>query len=102
MQKRPKNEQVPAVTACVPPRVEAATGTSKDYGFEEFKLIAEQGRNYFDYYLRAVALYGATLGVTLKFFFDAPPWSNERLSIFSFGVAINLGAIVCTALGLRW
>lgn len=102
MQKRPKDERAQALTANRVPNVDAKTATPEDYGFEEFKLIAEQGRNFFDYYLRGVGLYLAVLGLILKFFFDAPPWSGQRLAFFAFGAVLNISGVVGTWLALRW
>ncbi len=60
--------------------------------FDEFKLLAEQGREYFSYYLRSVALYIAVLGALLKFFFDAK--EGARLPFFLFGVIFNIAVLI--------
>jgi hypothetical protein len=65
----------------------------------EFSLLVNTGKDYFSIFLKAFGFYLAAVGAVLKFFFDAPERSNERVALFAFGALLNAAAILATVLG---
>ncbi|HLG13799.1 MAG TPA: hypothetical protein VJH03_04625 [Blastocatellia bacterium] len=68
----------------------------------EFSLLVGTGKDYFSMFLKAFGFYLAATGATLKFFFDAPQASQERIALLAFGASLHVAAIVGTLLGGRW
>lgn len=68
---------------------------------EEFKVLVEVCRAYFDLFLKGLVLYFAVLGGSLKFFFDQQPNSLGRIVFLLFGICVNFVGILSTSVAGR-
>jgi hypothetical protein len=75
--------------------------TNDEVNLEEFKLVVEAGRDYFAFYLKAVILYFAIVGVLVKAMLDAQHGSDDRLVFWVAGILVHIWALVASVYALR-